>query len=157
MSGYASLEAFIEGVENLRRLNETVAKEAEKDVADAVRETARQAQTPTGEAWAPRKEDGGLALRGAADAIESSTKGTAIVLRIGPPWVFHHYGAGGSSTTKGAERLRKKSSARRAELGQKSKFHAPRRQILPNPSDVPESVREAIQKAAEHVIEKAVG
>lgn len=157
MSGFAELEAFIAGVEKLGRLNEQVAKEAEADVLAAARATADAGQAPDGSAW-PAKKDGGKPLPGAGAAIKSSTKGNRIALTIGPPWTFHHHGAGGSSTTKEAERHRKRAAAQRAASGAKSKFHAPRRQILPVHGDpIPGPMKEAIAAAAARVIEKAVG
>lgn len=157
MSGHAELERFIRGVESLRTLNEQVAREAEKGIARVARETAAAGTTPSGEKW-PERKDGGKALRGAPNEISSSAKGTRVELKIGTPYVFHNYGAGGSSTTKEAERARKRSAAKRAATGTKSKFHAPRRQILPDVGEpIPAGMREAIEDAAARVLGKAVG
>jgi hypothetical protein len=134
-----------------------VAKEAEADVLAAARSTAAAGEAPSGEAW-PERAEGGKALEGAAAAIESSTKGTRIDLKIGKPYVFHNHGAGGSSMTKEAERHRKRAEAQRAKSGTKSKFHAPRRQIIPNAGDpIPEPIKEAIAEAAARVFGEAVG
>lgn len=157
MSGPAALDAFIAGVERLRDMNGLVAKEAEKGVADALRATARAGETPSGDDW-PELADGGKALQGAAGAIESSTRGTAIELKIGKPYVFHNRGAGGSSTTKAAERHRKSAETARAKGGAKSKFHAPQRQILPlHGQPIPAAMKEEIAAAAARVFGKAVG
>lgn len=157
MSGYAALEAFIAGVEQLQELNERVARAAEKPVADVVRANIIAGRSPSGEAW-PEREEGGRALRGAAEALESTSAGTKIVLRIGPPYVFHNWGAGGSSTTKKAEQTRKSAARKAASSGTKSKFHAPRRQILPIAGEpIPEKMNEAIAETAKLVFEKAMG
>lgn len=157
MSGYASFEDFIAGVERLGEMNKLVAQEAEEGILAAARATAAAGQDPSGKAWAPRKE-GGKALTGAAAAIESSTKGARVVLTIGPPYVFHNFGAGGSSTTKEAERHRERTKARQAKGGTSSKFHAPRRQILPGQNEpMPEGIRSAIAAAAKKVFDRAMG
>lgn len=157
MSGRTSIDAFIAGVESLRTMNEQVAKVAEPGVADVARESARAAQSPSGESWPDRKE-GGKALAGAAAAIESSARGSQIKLTIGKPYVFHNHGAGGSSTTKEAIRSRKATAARQASSGTKSKFHAPKRQILPAAGEpIPADMNEAIADAADRVFKKAVG
>lgn len=156
-SARAELEAFIAGVESLRTMNEQVAKEAEEDVADVARKSAQAAVDPDGNPW-PDREEGGKALRGAAAALESRAWGNRIMLSIGPPYVFHNWGAGGSSQTKAAERARARASAKRAKSGTQSKFHAPRRQILPEAGEkIPEKMREAIDAAAKRVFGKAVG
>jgi hypothetical protein len=156
VSGHTELEAFISRVEGLRTLNADVAKAAEKPVADVARASAAKGQAPDGTAWAPKAE-GGQALAGAAGAIESSTKGSTIKLTIGPPYAFHNWGAGGSSTTKGAERERKRTAKRQADTGTKSKFHAPKRQILPSSDAVPAAMREAIAKVAERLFGRSMG
>lgn len=156
MSGYAALEAFIAGVEQIRELNEKVAKAAVEPVAEVARASAAAGETPAGETWAPRK-DGGKPLAGAAAAIKPSSKGTQIILQVGPPFVFHHWGAGGSSTTKKAQQERARHARAAAASGTKSKFHAPRRQILPVAGEpIPDAMKEAIVEAAKTVIGKAV-
>ena len=156
-AGRAELDAFIAGVESLRNMNALVAKEAEEGVADAVRATAKAAETPDGKPW-PDLAEGGKALRDAPGAIESSTRGTAVELKIGKPYVFHNRGSGGSSTTKEAERHRKRAETTRAKTGTKSKFHAPQRQILPlHGQPIPAPMKEAITEAAARVFSKAVG
>jgi len=157
VSGRASLDAFIAGVERLGLMNRDVAKAAEKPVADVARKAAAAGESPSGEPWAPKK-DGGKALEGAAGAIESSVEGAKVVLTIGKPYVFHNHGAGGSSTTKEAERHRQRTTARQASTGTSSKFHAPKRQILPAAGEgVPEPMKSAIADVAKDVFGKAVG
>lgn len=157
MSGLASLEAFCDRIESLSKLNADVAKKALDPVTAVARATAAAGTTPTGEAWAP-KRDGGQALPGADAAIESRASGTKIEIRIGPPWVFHQHGAGGKSQTKEAVRARKRAEAQRAKSGASSKFHAPQRKIIPAPGDaLPPKMADAIKDAAEDVFGKAVG
>lgn len=157
MSGRTELEAFIAGVEAVGEINRTVAAEAEKPVADVARASAARGGSPSGKAWAPLK-DGGKALEGAAAAIESSVDGSKIVLKIGAPYVFHNHGAGGSSTTKEAERHRQRTKARQAKTGTSSKFHAPQRQIIPGAGEaVPEPMKEAIAETAKRVFREAMG
>lgn len=157
MSAAASLDAFIAGVEQLRGMNELSAKEAEPGVLAAARATASAGQAPDGKPW-PKKADGGKALEGAAGAIKSSAKGSRVELAIEPPWTYHHHGAGGSSTTKEAARHRQRTATRHAEDGTKSKFHAPRRQIIPVQGDpVPAPMKKAIADASKRVFEKATG
>jgi hypothetical protein len=156
-SGHAAFDAYIAGVESLRTLNEQVAKAAEAGVKAAARASADAAETPSGEEW-PELADGGKALRGAGAAIESSTKRNRIDLKIGKPFVFHNHGAGGSSTTKEAVRQRKRAAAERAKSGTTSKFHAPRRQILPVAGEpIPETMTAAIEEAAAGIFGKAMG
>jgi hypothetical protein len=155
--GREALDAFIAGVESLATLNEEVAKAAETPVADVVRATAAKASTPDGEAWAPRS-GGGKALAGAAAAITSSVRGNRITVSIGPPYVYHNWGSGGSSTTKAAKRARSKATAARAASGTRSKFHAPKRQIIPDAAEpIPADINAAIKATAERVFRKAVG
>lgn len=158
MSGHREIEAFIEGIGKLQAMNERVAKEAEKPVADVARKSAGAGQAPDGSAWAPRKEDGGQALAGAGDAIKSSAKGNEIKLTIGKPYVFHDGGAGGTSTTKEAKRERARTRKRQAASGTKSKFHAPKRQILPAAGEpIPKAMNEAIESSARKVFDRAMG
>jgi len=132
MSGASDIEAFAARVEALGRMNAAVAVEAEQPVADVVRRTAARGTTPTGEKW-PEKKEGGQALEGAAAAVQSSVKGNTIKITIGQPFVFHNYG------------------------GSSGKFHAPRRQILPDAGTVPDGMREAIKKSAAKIFAKAMG
>lgn len=157
MSGYAAFDSFIAGVDRLAKMNADVAKAAEKPIADVSRASAAAGESPSGEAW-PDKKDGGKALPGAPGAIESSTTGSRVELKIGKPYVFHNHGAGGSSDSKEAVRHRERSAAKRAKSGTASKFHAPRRQILPAPGEaIPAEMQSAIAKVAEDVFRKAVG
>lgn len=157
MSGRAELDAFIAGVERVGSLNRDVAAAAEKPVADVARKSIAAGQSPTGTKW-PEKKDGGQALEGASEALESGVDGSKIVLKIAAPYVFHDHGAGGSSTTKEAVRHRARTAARQASTGTKSKFHSPERQMLPHAGEgVPEPMKEAIREVAKDVFGKAMG
>lgn len=157
MSGYDELAAFIRRVEGLRAINEEAAKEAAPDVLAALQETAAAGTAPTGEPW-PAKADGGRALAGAAKAIKVTTKGTQVVATIGPPEGYHHWGAGGSSQTKKAIQARARSARAAAAAGTRSKFHAPRRKILPDPGDeIPPAVNDAMRDAAKRVFDRTMG
>jgi hypothetical protein len=157
VSGARELENFIAGVEKLQAMNEDVARAAEKPVAEAARKSASAGQAPDGSAWAP-KADGGQALTGAAEAIGSSTKGNQIKLTVGAPYAFHNHGAGGTSQTKEARRERSRARKRQADSGKKSKFHAPKRQILPAPGEpIPKAMNDAIETTARKVFGRAMG
>jgi hypothetical protein len=157
VSGLTDFEAFIGRVESLGKLNANVAKAALEPVTEIARETAAAGTTPKGEKWAPHRADSEQPLPGADAAIQSSASGTKIELGIGAPWVFHQHGAGGHSQTKEALRARKRAATTRAKSGTESKFHAPRRQIIPAPGDaLPPKMAEAIKEAASDVFGKAV-
>lgn len=157
MSGHDELEAFVRRVEALGKMNAEAAKEAAPDVLEALQKTARAGTSPSGEPWPP-KADGGRALGGAAKAIEVTTKGPQVVAHIGPPEGFHNWGAGGSSTTKKAVQARARAARVAAKSGTKSKFHAPRRQILPGPGDpIPPAVNDAMRAAAARVFDRTMG
>jgi hypothetical protein len=157
VSGASDLENFIAGVEKLQAMNADVARAAEKPVADVARKSASAGKAPDGSPWAP-KADGGRALTGAADAIKSSTKGNQIKLTVGTPHAFHNAGAGGTSQTKEAKRMRARTRKRQAETGKKSKFHAPKRQILPASGEpIPSAMNEAIEQSARKVFARAMG
>lgn len=156
-AAHAALEAFIRGVESLRTMNEQVAAAAAEDVGDVVRANVDAGVAPDGTPWAPKKDGGGKALAGKSDGVEAEAKGSAINVKIGPPLVFHNWGAGGSSTTKAAASARKRARARQAASGTKSKFHAPQRQILPSSGEIPEQMRKVITEHAKKVFGKATG
>lgn len=157
MSGHEQLAAFINRVERLRGLNEEAATEAAPEVLGALQETAAAGTTPSGDPWAP-KADGGRALSNAAKTIKISTKGSQVVATIGPPEGFHNWGAGGSSQTKKAQQARARAARAAAKSGKRSKFHAPRRQILPGPGDpIPPAVNDAMRESARRVFDRTMG
>jgi|GEM_PF-1733002 len=156
-SGGDAMRDFAKRIGELTALNDGIAKEAEKDVADAVRDTARAGTDPYGDAW-PALQAGGQALKGAADAIQSSVLGRTITLSVEPPYVYHQFGAGGTSQTKAAERARKRAAHKREKTGKRSKFHAPQRMIIPTYTrDIPDGIRKALKTAAERVFGRVMG
>ena len=162
MGGAEDFAAFLDGVEALVSLNVDVARESAAAVRAEVAKTAASGTTPYGEAW-PVTVDGGKPLPGVGDAISVETRATRIMLRIGPPWVFHHYGAGGSSQTKAAKARRRYTERKRAEAaaagkGVRSRFHAPRRQVLPDPGqELPPRVRAVLVANAKRIFSRAMG
>lgn len=160
-------DAIVAAAEALTTLNKDAAKEAEGPVLRAMQATARAGTTPTGEPW-PEKKSGGRALSGAADALTSEVKGTRVEIRLGAAdkerYVFHNYGAGGSSKTKEAKRARagaKRDRAAREASGEKvakSKFRAPARQIIPMVDEpVPPKVAAEVKAAIERTFARAMG
>lgn len=156
MSGARELEAFIASVEKIGEMNERVAKAAEEPVGDVLRANIARNVAPDGTPW-PERGGGGKALRGAADALESSTNGNAITFSLGPPYAFHNWGAGGSSTTKKAESERRRTRARQAKSGTASKFHAPARPMLPTAGEkLPEPIAEVLADEAKKVFDETM-
>lgn len=143
-----ALDELAELGESLETLNKRAAEEAGPKLLEAVRKTAGAGQTPEGEAWPPGA-DGQAVLTGAANAIVMAVVGPQIQLSIGVPYVFHDRGAGDSSESKAAKRASAERARKHAESGTRSKFHAPRRQILPDSHEFPKSFAEALTKAIE--------
>ena len=151
---HSNLDAFIQRMSELRNANEAIAKEAEKGVLQSVRGTASQGQAPDGTPWPALAEGGGQPLAGAAAAIQSSTSGSQVILKIGEPWVYHQHGAGGSSQTERAVKERERKAKKHAKKGTHSKFHAPQRKIIPEAGDpIPAGAIEAIETAAKKIIQ----
>jgi hypothetical protein len=71
-----------------------LAREAAPLVEQAVKATAAAGTTPDGEAWAPRKRDGGRALANAASAVSAAAVGASVRVTLTGVEVFHHLGAG---------------------------------------------------------------
>jgi hypothetical protein len=142
-----------EALERCTRLSEEQARRAAPGISAALKRTAAAGTSPSGESW-PSTKEGGKALAGAAAAIVVEQRGRRVTARIGPPYVFHNYGAGGSSQTKDAKRRRafgarqRAKSAAAGESVAKSKFHAPQRQIIPGAGDpMPKGVEDAADRA----------
>lgn len=133
---------------------EGAAKRAAPKVLAALKSTAAAGTAPDGTPWAPLK-GGGKPLEGAAGAITLEVSGATLKAKIGEPWVYQDAGAGGASTSKDAERARKKATKKQETIkkthtGRASKFHAPRRQILPGPEDdMPAAVVAALSEACD--------
>lgn len=93
MSGEAELDRMIA---KARRLPEII-KRAAPACADALRQDIARSvaagQSPEGEAWAPRKADGGRPLVNAMAAVSVIAQGTVIEATITDrPHNVHHYG-----------------------------------------------------------------
>lgn len=85
---------------------------------------------PDGKPW-PAKKGGGRALSGAASGLIFETSDAVASVAIGVPLAYHDGGAGGSSDSKGAARAKRYRAKKRKAAGTASKFHAPKRQIIP--------------------------
>lgn len=93
--GMTALQGMIDACRSMPGL----AKEAAPAIRDLVLATLREdlsaGRSPaTGASWAEKK-DGGRALKNAAAAISAALSGTTIVVSLGAPEVFHHFGAQG--------------------------------------------------------------
>lgn len=112
-------------LEDLRRLGE-LPREAAKIAAPLVerelRAKAAAGEDPEGTAWAPRKKDGGRAMKNAAAHIEVAPVGTVVRATLTGPDVYHHFGAGPGHVT---------------------------RQVLPDPGTIPPGVEKALREAAD--------
>lgn len=145
--------AVLSALDHVADLAVETAKRAEEPVRLALAATARAGESPTGEEWAPR-QDGSQALPLAGASIALARSGPRLKATIGMPYVYHQHGAGGSSQTKEAKRHRARTAKAQAASGKKSKFHSPRRQILPAPGDpMPPRVRKAVDEAAREAFE----
>jgi hypothetical protein len=127
--GDAALAEFIARVRRLGTLGADAAKIAAPYVLEAARETAAAGTTPSGEAWAPKK-DGGRALVNAADALSVEAVGSVVVLTLTGPEVIHNRG-----TTK-----------------------YPKRQILPaGGAGIPANIGKALARAAKEAFDRTMG
>lgn len=97
--------------------------------------------TPDGKAW-PAKRGGGRALAGAAGGLIFETSEAVASVAISVPLAYHDGGAGGSSDSKGAARAKRYRAKKRKAAGASSKFHAPKRQIIP--TEMTPRIRKAI-------------
>lgn len=152
-----ALESLVDALDRVGEIATETAKLAEDPVRLALAKTAYAGTTPSGEDWEPLA-DGGKALRLAGAAIKMVRSGPRLRATIGKPYVFHNFGAGGSSQTKEARRHRARTAKAQRASGKKSKFHAPRRQILPDQSDpMPKGVRDAVEAASKEAFERLTG
>lgn len=91
-SGNAELEGMLAVLRELPQ----IARQAAPELAEAVRvelqATAAAGTSATGQAWLPRKSDGGRAMADAADAIKVAAVGTSIVAVVRGPEALHHRG-----------------------------------------------------------------
>lgn len=89
-----SLDRMIAAARNVARLAVDGAPEAARTVEAELKASAAAGTSPDGQAWAPRKRDGGRAMAGAASHVTCNAVGTSLVIRLEGPDVFHHFGAG---------------------------------------------------------------
>lgn len=68
----------------------SVMPEVARAVEAHLRSTAAAGTTPDGEAWAPKKHEGGRALPDAASAITLKPQGTVLLIKLGYPYGFHN-------------------------------------------------------------------
>ena len=132
------LDALIEQLEKLDSVGVQIATEARGDVEAAARATAAAGTTPSGEAWAPKKDGGGRPLAHAASAITAIVSGgsrAVIALVLRGHYVVHHFGR---AKSKGGGGL-------------------PKRQILPSSDALPPAITNAVQAAAERVLARVMG
>jgi hypothetical protein len=123
-SGLAALDAMIERMKALGASNvgARVAAKAAPLIDAAIKKTVRAGQTPSGQAWQPKK-DGGKPLVNAASHIETSAHGNIVASTLTGPDVFHNKGIG----------------------------HSPHRQILPSSGTIPPQIAKALEQAAKEV------
>lgn len=151
MSGIDELDKLADALEDF---DERVAERAGPEVLKALQKTVRAQQEPDGTPWPP-SSNGGAVLTQAASAMALTVTKGDIKIRLEAPYVFHDYGAGGQSQSKEALRARARAERNRAKGGTKSKFHAPRRKMLPDPTDpVPDDVVDALDKATQDTFQE---
>jgi hypothetical protein len=92
---FAALDRMIQACRELAILPQVAAPIVAQKVAEELRRTASAGLTPNGKPWAPRKVDGGRAMKDAAKAIAVKAIGTVVLITLTGPEVFHHFGAGG--------------------------------------------------------------
>lgn len=128
-------------------LEEAASAAIEEGTRAHLRATVGRGVDPYGKPW-PSSSEGGQALAGAADAVQIRVlRGRAVLLTIAPPWVYQHFGAGGSSgESADARRALAGRARRRKASGTTNKFHAPARKILPD-EGMPPALEAAITKA----------
>lgn len=152
-----ALDALVHALDRVGEIATETARLAEDPVRMALAATARAGTTPSGEDWEPL-HDGRAPLTAAGGAIKMVRSGPRLRATIGMPYVFHQHGAGGTSDTKAAKRHRARTAKAQAASGKKSKFHAPRRQILPEQGEpMPKGVREAVEDASKEAFERLTG
>jgi hypothetical protein len=129
-SGLSALDAMIEKMKLLGAsgVGARVAARAAPLVDVEVKKTASAGTTPTGQAWKPRK-DGGRPLVNAASHITTQAHGNLVSVTLTGPDVFHHLGLG----------------------------NAPRRQVIPDSTNVPPGIEKAVLQAAKEIFDEITG
>lgn len=136
---------FIEDLLKLGRdVDEALLDAAEAAMKEHFRDTVGAGQDPYGQAW-PAAADGSRAMPKAYQDLIWSRIGSAVRIDLLEEYVYNNFGAGGSTDSKSAARdLRFRARKRAGEGGKASKFHAPKRQILPDDRGLPPILRDKI-------------
>lgn len=90
--GFAELEAQIARLQRVAELPRLAAPDVAEALQEELEAQIARGQGPDGEAWAPRQEDGGQPLRGAAQALGVAAVGTTVIARLKGPEARHHLG-----------------------------------------------------------------
>lgn len=99
-NGFSELDAMIQRVQRI----EGFVRDAAPDVAEALEDELHaqiaRGEGPDGRKWAPRADDGGQPLRGAAKALAVVPVGTTIFARLKGPEARHHLGIAKGGTVR---------------------------------------------------------
>lgn len=90
-SGFASLDRMIERLRGLEGFPEACARAGAPLVQLEAKRTAAAGTTPEGAPWAPRKRDGGRALKNAAAHVTAVARGAIISIVLRGADVWHQY------------------------------------------------------------------
>ena len=121
------LDGMLASLGRLKTADVRAAQLAAPAIAAAVQKTAAAGTSPSGKPWAPKK-GGGRAMVGAAQHVTATATGNVVRVQLEGPDVFHHF-------AKGRE---------------------PRRQVIPDPGEMPAPVAAAVKEAARRALEEAV-
>lgn len=94
MSGEQALDRWISELRKATRGLGRVMPDIVKHVRIASRKALLNGMSLDGIKW-ELTQDGRVPMKGAAAALRVSSVGSSILLAIGEPYVFHHFGAGG--------------------------------------------------------------
>ena len=124
-----TFEELVKALEKLgaKDLGSKIAAKAAPHLEEALKANLSAGVSPEGQAWAPRKENGGRAYAKAASKLDVKALGDLVKVTVTGPEVYGHFGAGGM----------------------------PVRKMIPDGGDgVPKVVAEALQKGAEEALEE---
>lgn len=91
-NGDAELERMIARIKSIPGIAKRAAPDAAEAVVEALQRSAAAGTTPEGQAWAPRKDDGGRPLVGAEKALRGAAVGTRVFVRLEGHVARHHRG-----------------------------------------------------------------
>lgn len=128
MSARDELRALARNIAGLANAPTAAALAAAPLVAEAIKTTAAAGKAPDGTPW-PLKADGSRALVHAADRVSARAEGSAVVVNLEGPEVFHQAGAQGK----------------------------PVRKVIPDAGELPEPVAAAAKAGAEKAIAQILG